>query len=219
MNKNAVIKIKYFVDRVCSILLIVLLYPLFLLIGIAIKLDDGSTIFFKQKRSGLNGNIFKIWKFRTMVPNADSLLDKNGCCIHGINRITRVGKVLRYLSLDELPQLINIIKREMSFVGPRPALYEHMSRYTSLQKRRFLMKPGITGLAQINGRNTLKWSKRIDYDIEYIQNYSIWLDIKILLKTIKMVFFREGIVLERNPEVYDDIGINGRKRNDRNTDA
>ena len=101
-------------------------------------------------------------------------------------------------------QIINIMKGEMSFVGPRPSLYDHMKFYTERQKDRFLMKPGITGLAQINGRNTLKWSKRIEYDIDYIENYSLWLDLLILIKTIKVAILRQGIVLDRNPEdVYD----------------
>ena len=113
--------------------------------------------------------------------------------------------MLRYLSLDELPQLINIIRGEMSFVGPRPGLLEHFHRYTQEQKKRVLMKPGVTGLAQIHGRNTLKWSKRIEYDLNYIENYSLWLDIKILLKTIKTTLCREGVVLDRNPEQVDDL--------------
>jgi lipopolysaccharide/colanic/teichoic acid biosynthesis glycosyltransferase len=208
MNKTTQIKIKYFFDRIFSIMLSVPLIPFFLLIGIAIKLDDGYSIFFKQKRPGLNGNIFEIWKLRTMVPNADCLLDERGC-VGSANRITRVGSLLRYLSFDELPQLINIIKGEMSFVGPRPALCEHMEKYTCKQKRRFSMKPGITGLAQVNGRNTLKWSERIEYDLWYIENYSLWLDFKILAKTFQVVLKREGIVLDRKPEIYDDLRKNG----------
>jgi lipopolysaccharide/colanic/teichoic acid biosynthesis glycosyltransferase len=208
MNKTTQIKIKYFFDRIFSIMLCLPLIPFFLLIGIAIKLDDGYSIFFKQKRPGLNGNIFEIWKFRTMVPDADCLLDEKGC-VGGANRITRVGNLLRYLSFDELPQLINIIKGEMSFIGPRPALCEHMGKYASRQKKRFLMKPGITGLAQISGRNTLKWSERIEYDLRYIENYSLWLDLKILAKTFRVVLKRDGIVLDRKPEIYDDLGKNG----------
>lgn len=205
VKKNSYqIKIKYFLDRILSPLAFLVILPFFVIIALAIKLEDGCPIFFKQKRPGLKGLLFIIWKFRTMVPNADSLLDRNGC-VKNVNRLTRVGKILRFLSLDEIPQIINIMKGEMSFIGPRPALYEHLERYTEGQKKRFSMKPGITGLAQIYGRNTLEWSKRIEYDIRYIENYSIWLDIKILFKTIKVVILREGIVLDRNPEQVDDL--------------
>jgi lipopolysaccharide/colanic/teichoic acid biosynthesis glycosyltransferase len=178
----------------------------FIPISVAIKIEDGGSIFFKQKRPGLYGKPFFIWKFRTMIPDADSLLDKNQKVNSGVNRVTKVGKFLRCLSLDELPQIINILKGEMSFIGPRPALYEAMEKYTVQQKKRFLMKPGITGLAQVSGRNLLKWSKRFEYDLQYIENYSLWLDIKILLKTVKVVLLREGIVLDRNPEQVDDLG-------------
>lgn len=138
-----------------------------------------------------------------MVPNADSLLNADRRV--EMNRVTKVGKLLRLLSADELPQIINILIGEMSFIGPRPALWEHMSRYTEEQKKRFLMKPGITGLAQVNGRNLLKWSKRIEYDLQYIEHYSLWLDLKILFRTVKVVLLREGIVLDRNPEQVDDL--------------
>lgn len=197
------IRVKYIVDRIMSVLFSPIFLLIFIPIALAIKLEDGSHVFFKQKRPGLNGAPFMIWKYRTMVPDADHLLDEEGG-VGSVNRITRVGKILKYLSLDELPQLINIIKGEMSFIGPRPALYDHMERYTGEQKKRLLMKPGITGLAQINGRNLLKWSKRIEYDLQYIENYSLWLDLKIMIKTVKVVLFREGIVLDRNPDqVYD----------------
>lgn len=141
-----------------------------------------------------------------MIPNADALLDEHQKVGSGINRVTKVGEFLRKLSLDELPQVFNILTGEMSFIGPRPALYESMERYTAKQKERFLMKPGITGLTQVNGRNLLKWSRRIEYDNQYIENYSLWLDIKILFKTIKVVLLREGIVMDRNPDQVDDLG-------------
>ena len=197
------VRIKYALDRVFGVALFIPLLPLFAAIAIAIKLEDGSPVFFRQERPGLDGSIFVIWKFRTMVADADSRLNSDGTV--GSVRITRIGRVLRYMSLDEIPQIINIIKGEMSFIGPRPVLIDHMLRYTEEQKRRFLMKPGISGLAQVRGRNTLKWSRRIQYDIEYIENYSLWLDLKILLMTIKVVLFREGVVLDRNPEFADDL--------------
>jgi undecaprenyl phosphate N,N'-diacetylbacillosamine 1-phosphate transferase len=200
------ISIKYFIDRIVGVLLFIAILIIFIPISIAKKIEDGGSVFFRQKRPGLYGKPFYIWKFRTMIPNADTLLDGNNRINQGINRVTRIGRILRYLSLDELPQIINIVKGEMSFIGPRPALYESMEKYTEKQKERFLMKPGITGLAQVNGRNLLKWSKRIEYDLQYIENYSLWLDIKILLKTIKVVLLREGIVLDRNPDEVDDLG-------------
>jgi len=196
-------KIKYLLDRLFAFVLAMCLLPLFFLLALAIKIEDRGPVFFRQKRPGLYGRPFLIWKFRSMVPNADALLDSNQRV--EVNRVTKVGKLLRYLSLDELPQVINILIGEMSFIGPRPALWEHMSRYTEEQKKRFRMKPGITGLAQVNGRNLLKWSKRIEYDLLYIENYSLWLDFKILLKTIKVIIFREGIVLDRNPDQVDDL--------------
>ncbi len=139
-----------------------------------------------------------------MFVNADQYLDTQGR-VGQKNRITRVGAFLRFTSLDELPQLINIVKGEMSFIGPRAALPQHYDRYTTQQKKRLCMKPGVTGLAQVNGRNTLPWSKRIEYDNWYVENYSLKLDLKILLKTVKVVLLREGIVLDRNPEQVDDL--------------
>lgn len=200
------ISVKYFLDRIFGFLLFLVFLFFLIPIAIAIKIEDGGSVFFRQKRPGIHGKPFYIWKFRTMIPDADALLDENQKVSSGINRVTKVGKFLRSLSLDELPQIINIVKGEMSFIGPRPALQEAMGKYTEKQKERFLMKPGITGLAQVNGRNLLKWSKRIEYDLYYIEHYSLWLDIKILLKTVKVVFFREGIVLDRNPDQVDDLG-------------
>lgn len=204
MQHRNQIAVKYAQDRVFALLLILILSPVWLAIMLAIKLDDGGPVFFTQDRLGKDGTIFKIYKFRTMIVNADQFLDEQGR-VTGKNRITRVGKFLRALSLDELPQLINIFKGEMSVIGPRPVLPSHYPRYTDYQKRRLLMKPGVTGLAQVNGRNTLKWSQRIEYDVWYIEHYSLWLDIKILLKTIKVVLSREGIVMDRNPHEVDDL--------------
>jgi len=194
---------KYLLDRIFASVLTIFLLPIFALIAVAIKIEDQGPVFFRQKRPGLFGRPFFIWKFRSMVPNADSLLNVDRRV--EVNRVTKVGKLLRLLSADELPQIINILMGEMSFIGPRPALWEHMSRYTEEQKKRFLMKPGITGLAQVNGRNLLKWSKRIEYDLQYIEHYSLWLDLNSLFRTVKVVLLREGIVLDRNPEQVDDL--------------
>jgi len=201
---NIQVAVKYSFDRVFGLLLLVLLSPLFALIASAIWLDDRGPVFFKHERPGLNAKPFEVWKFRTMVVNADRFLDQDGRVTR--SRVTRVGRPLRKVSLDELPQLINIVKGEMSLVGPRPAVMEHLPRYTDEQMGRFRMKPGITGLAQISGRNSLKWSERIRLDNEYIDSYSLALDGHILRATVGVVARREGIAPDRNPDAVDDLG-------------
>ncbi len=204
-RRLAAIRIKYALDRVVALVLLIVGSPLLALIAIAVKLEDGGPIFFRQERLGINGSRFLIWKFRSMVPGADGLLDRQGSA-RSIHRITRVGRILRRLSLDELPQLIDILRGEMSFVGPRPTLPDHWERYTEEQKGRTAMRPGITGLSQVNGRNTLSWSKRIEGDLRYVREYSLRLDFFILLRTVRVVLFQEGIVMDRNPEQVDDLG-------------
>ena len=196
--------VKHAGDRVAAGVLLLLLSPAFAVIGLLVWLEDGRPIFFRQDRVGRYGRRFLIWKFRTMVVEADRLLDKEGR-VHGDGRITRAGRFLRLTSLDELPQLINVIRGEMSFIGPRPGLKEHYDRYTAAQKRRYNMRPGVTGLAQVNGRNTLPWSRRIAYDLEYIDQFSLWQDVKILAKTIAIVATGKNLVLDRNPELVDDL--------------
>jgi undecaprenyl phosphate N,N'-diacetylbacillosamine 1-phosphate transferase len=196
--------VKHAGDRVAAGVLLLLLSPAFAVIGLLVWLEDGRPIFFRQDRVGRYGRRFLIWKFRTMVVEADRLLDKEGR-VHGDGRITRAGRFLRLTSLDELPQLINVIRGEMSFIGPRPGLKEHYDRYTAAQKRRYDMRPGVTGLAQVNGRNTLPWSRRIAYDLEYIDQFSLWQDVKILAKTIAIVATGKNVVLDRNPELVDDL--------------
>lgn len=139
-----------------------------------------------------------------MVQDADRLLDRRGR-VGAIPRVTRIGRFLRATSLDELPQLFNILRGEMSFIGPRPGLPEHYARYSDEQRRRYAVRPGITGLAQVNGRNTLPWSQRIRWDLHYIDNYSLWLDLRILLRTIHVVVTGKGVVLDRNPDQVDDL--------------
>ena len=207
--------VKYCLDRVIALLLLLVLAPLLMIVAVSIRLVDHGPVFFYQDRIGFNRRIFSMWKFRTMIVDADQYLESDGSV--KTDRITSIGKALRYLSLDELPQLVNILKGEMSLVGPRPALPSHLNRYTATQARRLEMKPGITGLAQIRGRNQLKWSKRIEYDIEYIDGFSLWLDLKILLATIKVVIRREGIVLDRNPEQVDDLMPTNHRRSENDT--
>lgn len=184
--------IKRIIDLVLSVVGLIVLSPLFLIIAICIKLDSEGPVFFLQERAGFKGKPFMIYKFRSMVNNAVNMGDGY---YTGENdpRITRVGRFLRNTSLDEIPQLINIIKGEMSIIGPRPTLMYQVKEYDDFQKRRLLMKPGITGLAQVNGRNSLTWPERIKYDVKYVDNYSLWLDIKIFFKTIIVVFKKEGV--------------------------
>jgi undecaprenyl phosphate N,N'-diacetylbacillosamine 1-phosphate transferase len=165
----------------------------FALIAITIKLDSRGPVFFRQERVGRSGRTFKTWKFRTMVVGAV----KQGLgynVAHDDNRITRVGKFLREWGLDELPQLINVLKGEMSIVGPRPTLKYQVDQYNAFQRRRLLAKPGITGWALIHGRNLLSWEERIRYDVWYVEYWSLWLDLSIMLRTLWVVLIkREGI--------------------------
>jgi len=204
MPRSLQIRLKYTLDRLVGVALVIVLLPLFVFIALLIKVDSSGPIFFRQKRLGLGARPFTIWKFRSMISDADRLLDDHGR-IGNVNRITRVGRFLRLLSLDELPQVINIAKGEMSLVGPRPTLVEHLGRYTDRQRDRFAMKPGVTGLAQASGRNTLVWSRRIKLDLHYIENYSLWMDFKVIVKTAKVVFLGQGLVLDRKPEQVDDL--------------
>lgn len=189
--------IKNLFDRFGSLCLLTILSPLFIVIALLIKLDSKGDIFFIQERIGLNGLPFQIYKFRTMIPNAINI----GLGVHTNEndpRITRMGHFLRKTSLDELPQLINILKGEMSFIGPRPTLAYQVEAYDDFQRKRLLMKPGVTGLAQINGRNSISWPKRIEFDVEYVENWSIMLDIKIFLKTFFVIFNKNDIYGDHN---------------------
>jgi lipopolysaccharide/colanic/teichoic acid biosynthesis glycosyltransferase len=199
------LRIKYFIDRCAAAALIIVLAPLMAVVGTLVWLNDRGPVFFRQYRIGLNGKPFSIWKFRTMVQNADQLLDDKGQVTSAM-RITRVGRFLRKTSLDELPQLFNIVRGQMSFIGPRPGLPEHYTRYSSEQRRRYSVRPGVTGLAQVSGRNSLPWSERIRFDLQYIDGYSLLLDVKILLRTLWVVLTGHGIVLDRNPQQVDDLG-------------
>ena len=179
-------------DLMSSLIAVVLLSPLLVIISVIIKLSDGGKVLFKQKRGGRNQEHFYIYKFRTMIPNAEKIglkykTEEND------PRITKVGSFLRKYSLDELPQLINIIKGDMSIVGPRPALPVHTDNYNDYQLQRLEVKPGITGLAQINGRNGLTWDEKIEWDLKYVRQASFWLDIKIIFKTVAVILRKDNI--------------------------
>ncbi len=183
---------KYFkriLDFVLAIVLIIITLPILLVVGMFVKINLGSPIIFKQKRPGKDEKEFTLYKFRTMT----DAKDENGELLPDDKRLTKFGLFLRSTSLDELPELINIINGDMSFVGPRPLLIEYLDLYNEEQKHRHDVRPGLTGLAQVNGRNLLEWEKRFDYDIEYVNNVSFKEDVKIVFKTISLVLNRKGI--------------------------
>ena len=196
--------LKYALDRVVAVVLLPFLAPVFAAIALAIKLDDGGPVFFRQIRAGLNAEPFLIWKFRTMVPDAWEI--GHGYVPEGTELVTKVGSRLRSSSLDEIPQIINILKGEMSFVGPRPTFPSQVDRYTSRQRGRLLVKPGILGWAQLHGRNSLPWSQRIEHDLEYVRRASLTFDLEIVVRSIPMVFRGSGIKLNQTPDEVDDLG-------------
>lgn len=189
--------IKRIIDFLFSLIILLILLPLFLVVAILIKLDSKGPVIFKQSRLGKDGNVFKVWKFRTMIDNAEKM-GTGLTTAQNDPRITRVGKILRKTSIDELPQLINVLKGDMSFIGPRPAPVHHLKQYNENERQRLKVLPGITGWAQVNGRNILTWPERIEKDIWYVNNISFLLDLKIAFKTIKVVLFSEGVYSGRN---------------------
>jgi len=179
-------------DVAVALLGLLVLIPVFVLIAICVRLDSPGGIFFKLRAAGRNGKAFDQWKFRTMVQNARDTAHRFETSATD-PRITRVGRFLRRWSLDELPQLWNVLLGEMSVVGPRPTFIEIAAGYSPLQARRLVMRPGLTGLAQLQGRNLLPWPRRVILDIAYIDHYSVWLDFKILLRTIPVLLRGTGV--------------------------
>ncbi len=179
-------------DKILALILIVLFSPVMLIVAILIYFWDGRPILFIQERPGYKEKIFKIYKFRTMTNETD----ENGNLLPDEKRLKGIGKIIRSLSLDELPQLFNVLKGDMSFVGPRPLLKEYLPLYNERQKKRHNVKPGITGLAQVMGRNAISWREKFEYDVYYVEHLSFWLDLKIILLTIWKVIKREGISQE-----------------------
>ena len=169
--------------------------PLLALAAILIKLESRGPVFYRQRRVGLRGRPFELWKLRTMVPRAETMGD-GIYVLEGDPRITRVGRVLRRYSLDELPNLVNVAKGDLALVGPRPTVQEQVDRYTDRQRRRLEVKPGITGWAQVNGRASLSWPERIELDVWYVEHRSIRLDIRILMKTARMLATGHGLYSE-----------------------
>jgi len=191
-------------DLFLVLLSLPLILPIYLLLVLLVLAKFNSPILFKQSRPGLRGKIFNIYKFRTMTNDCD----KDGILLTDELRLTKFGKLLRSTSLDELPSLWNVLKGEMSLVGPRPLLVEYLPLYSSKQARRHEVKSGITGWAQVNGRNAISWDEKFDLDVWYVDNQSIWLDIKILFMTIKKVITRSGINQDRQATMEKFKGNN-----------
>ncbi|MDO9265519.1 MAG: undecaprenyl phosphate N,N'-diacetylbacillosamine 1-phosphate transferase [Sulfurimonas sp.] len=181
--------LKSLLDKLLALFLIILLLPIYIIVSLLICWKMGQPILFRQKRPGYKEKIFGIYKFRTMTNEKDI----NGELLLDEQRLVGVGKFIRGTSLDELPQLFNVLKGEMSFVGPRPLLIEYLSLYNDEQKRRHDVKPGITGWAQVNGRNAISWEQKFEYDVWYVDNQSFWLDMKILWMTFLKVVKRSDI--------------------------
>lgn len=180
---------KRFLDILGALFLIVLTLPIMILVGIFIYFKISKDVIFTQARPGLNAKIFKIYKFKTMSDEKD----ENGELLSDEVRLNKFGKTIRSLSLDEFPQLFNVLKGDMSFIGPRPLLIEYLPLYSTEQAKRHDVRPGITGLAQVNGRNAISWEQKFRYDVEYAQNLSLKMDIQIALLTIKKVLKRSDI--------------------------
>ena len=181
--------LKSLFDKTLALFLIILFSPIYIVVSLLIFFKMGSPILFRQQRPGYKEEIFGIYKFRTMTNEKDA----NGNLLPDDKRLVGIGKFIRSTSLDELPQLFNVLKGEMSFVGPRPLLEEYLPLYNHKQKRRHDVKPGITGWAQVNGRNAISWEQKFDYDVWYVDNQSFWLDIKILWLTFLKVVKRSDI--------------------------
>jgi lipopolysaccharide/colanic/teichoic acid biosynthesis glycosyltransferase len=181
---------KRFLDFILSLIGLVIISPVLVVVWILLVVSNGNAVvFFVQTRPGKGGKLFRVIKFKTMTDKRNS----SGELLPDSKRLTPVGRFIRSLSIDELPQLINVLKGEMSLVGPRPLLVEYLPLYSKEQARRHEVRPGMTGWAQVNGRNAISWDQKFEYDVWYVNNMSFWLDIKILFMTLKSVLFRKGI--------------------------
>ncbi|MGU8636217.1 sugar transferase [Clostridium perfringens] len=191
-------RVEYFIKRLIDVILsslgLIILFPIFFIVSILVKSKLGSPIFFKQKRIGKNNREFEMIKFRTMTNEKDDY----GILLPNEKRLTKFGKLLRSTSLDEIPELINVLKGDMSLVGPRPLPVRYLPLYSKEQLERHNVLPGITGWAQVNGRNSITWSKKFDLDLWYVRNFNILLDFKILVLTVYKVLKRDGINQNNN---------------------
>jgi len=193
---------KRLLDLVLTIPALIFLAPVLALLALLVRLTFGSPILFRQQRPGLHGRPFVLYKFRTMT----NARDAQGNLLHDEDRLTPFGQFLRSTSLDELPELFNVLRGEMSLVGPRPLLMRYLDRYSPEQVRRHEVKPGITGWAQVNGRNTLTWERKFDLDVWYVDHQSLWLDLKIIALTGRKIIIREGITWKGYATGYEFMG-------------
>lgn len=184
--------VKRCLDFVLSLIALIILSPVLLIVALLVRCKLGSPIIFKQQRLGLHEKIFCMYKFRTMT----DAKDEQGNLLPDEVRLTRFGKALRSTSLDELPELFNILKGDMAIVGPRPLLVQYLSRYNERQHHRHDVRPGFTGLAQVNGRNSISWQEKFEWDVKYAEQVSFWMDVKIIAKTVGVVLKRDGISSE-----------------------
>lgn len=196
------LKIKRIIDIVGAFTGLVLLSPVLLILAVLIRLKLGSPILFRHERPGQNSKPFVLIKFRTMADKCDT----DGKLLDDSQRLTAFGKFLRTASLDELPELFNVLSGRMSLVGPRPLMMKYLDRYTPQQMRRHEVKPGITGWAQINGRNVISWQRKFEFDVWYVDNWNIWLDLKILAKSVILVFKRENVNQHNRATVDEFMG-------------
>ena len=199
------ITIKSVVDRLLAGFMLILLSPFIAILAIAIYIKMGSPVVFSQPRGGKDNSIFTFYKFRTMTDEKDS----DGNLLPDMERLTPLGEFLRQTSLDELPQLWNVLRGDMSFIGPRPFVAAYLERYTTEQARRHDVKPGITGWAQINGRNSISWEEKFALDLWYIEHWSLWLDLKILVSTVFKIVSKEGVDEDQNTTSTEFMGTSG----------
>ena len=196
--------IKRIIDFLFAFSVLLVLSPLLLIVAIMLWINNKGSVFFLQQRPGKKEKLFQVIKFKTMNDRRDI----HGNLLPDQARLTGIGKFIRTTSLDELPQLINVLKGEMSLIGPRPLLPKYLPLYNEQQKRRHAIRPGITGWAQVNGRNTISWSKKFEYDVWYVNNYSFFVDFKIILLTLKKVVIREGITQQGSATISPFTGNN-----------
>ena len=197
-------KIKRVTEFTLAFIALIIFSPILLIVGVGVRIKLGLPIFFRQSRVGLNGEIFEMVKFRTMK----DVYDAEGNLLPDEERLTAFGSFLRKSSLDELPELWNVLKGNMSLVGPRPLLVEYLPLYSEEQMKRHNVRPGITGYAQVNGRNNISWTKKFELDVYYVENFSLWLDIKILFQTVAKVLGQADINQEGNATVERFNGMN-----------
>lgn len=194
--------VKRCLDFLLSLAALIILSPVLLLVAILVRCKLGSPILFKQKRPGLHEKIFCMYKFRTMTDAKDA----DGNLLSDEVRLTKFGKLLRSTSLDELPELFNILKGDMAIVGPRPLLVQYLPRYNERQHHRHDVRPGFTGLAQVNGRNSISWQEKFEWDVRYVENVSFLMDLRIIAKTVKVVLKRDGISSETSATMEEFRG-------------